>query len=410
VPSPRRCLTLRDVHAYVREHSFAPSVDQHVGIELEWLTFGSERGAGQVPFEIVSGALEAVVLPAGGALTYEPGGQVELSSRPHRSLNGASGAAETDGAVLRSALAARGVRMVGVGMDPMDDRRRVIDTPRYRGMEAYFATNGSSGRLAMCATAAIQVNVDAGGPGGMAWRWKLAHSLSPTLAATFAHSPLQGGRPSGSQSTRLEAWHDADPTRVNPVGLGSSPADDWARYALEASLMLMRLSPDRYLPLGERLPFGKWITEGHELGFPTEDDLSYHLTTLFPPVRPRGWIELRVIDALPDPWWAVAFAVTAVLLDDDEASQRAARATASTAHLWDAARRLGLAHPALAQSARECFVAAIDALPRHGVDATPAEDFFERYTARGRSPADDRLEDWACARSPLPPILETTWT
>ena len=48
------------------------------------------------------------------------------------------------------------------------------------------------------------------------------------------------------------------------------------------------------------LTFAEWIEDGHELGWPTLDDLDYHLTTLFPPVRPRGWLELRMIDALPD--------------------------------------------------------------------------------------------------------------
>ena len=74
---------------------------------------------------------------------------------------------------------------------------------------------------------------------------------------------------------------------------------------------------DRYVPLGDTLLRARdWVEAGHPLGFPTADDLAYHLTTLFPPVRPKGWLELRMIDALPDPWWRVPVAVAAAWIDD----------------------------------------------------------------------------------------------
>jgi glutamate--cysteine ligase len=178
--------------------------------------------------------------------------------------------------------------------------------------------------------------------------------------------------------------------------------------------MLVRSTPERFVPMIAPLTFGRWLVEGHELGYPTEDDLDYHLSTLFPPVRPRGWLEVRVIDALPDPWWQVAVAVTAALLDDPEASARAARATASAAHLWDQSRREGLGHPALAAAARECMAAALDALP--GLGAGPAlvglvAEYLERYTARGRSPAHDRLAEWNATGRLFPSREESTaWT
>ena len=65
------------------------------------------------------------------------------------------------------------------------------------------------------------------------------------------------------------------------------------------------------MPLERPLTFTRWILDGHALGYPTIDDLDYHLTTLFPPVRPRGWLEIRYLDALPAPWWRVAATIVA---------------------------------------------------------------------------------------------------
>ncbi|MBV8160519.1 MAG: ergothioneine biosynthesis glutamate--cysteine ligase EgtA, partial [Acidimicrobiia bacterium] len=116
--------------------------------------------------------------------------------------------------------------------------------------------------------------------------------------------------------------------------------------------------------------------------------------TLFPPVRPRGWLELRYLDALPDPWWRVAATVVAALLLDDEAKAAAFRATEGTEGLWLAAARWGLEHPALAAAGVESVGAALGAAERVGADArsvAAVASYFERYVARGRCPADDRL-------------------
>jgi glutamate--cysteine ligase len=161
--------------------------------------------------------------------------------------------------------------------------------------------------------------------------------------------------------------------------------------------MLVRAGPSHYVPVRTNLSFARWMTDGHELGFPTVDDLAYHLTTLFPPVRPKGWLELRMIDAVPDPWWRVAVAVTTALLDDAEASSVAERACRPIAGCWVEAATAGLAHPGLASAAGTCFAAAVDAFHRLGTGRSTiatAEDFVERYVARRRCPGDDVLDAW----------------
>jgi glutamate--cysteine ligase len=140
------------------------------------------------------------------------------------------------------------------------------------------------------------------------------------------------------------------------------------------------------------------MTQGHALGWPTLDDLAYHTTTLFPPVRPRGWLELRMIDALPEEWWPVAVAITVALLDDPAAAACATAATAPVRDRWATASRYALHDPALADAARWCFDAALGALERNGADATTieaADDYAARFVHRGRCPADDLLDDWA---------------
>jgi glutamate--cysteine ligase len=160
--------------------------------------------------------------------------------------------------------------------------------------------------------------------------------------------------------------------------------------------MLTRVG-DRYEPLDRDLTFREWVEKGHERGWPTIDDFAYHLTTLFPPVRPRGWLELRVVDALPTPFWHIAAAVTTTLLDEASLAPEVGRAVQGTEHLWVDASRYGLAHPALAASARACFELALAQLALDdpgGATETTVGMYHERWIERGRSPASDHLDAW----------------
>ena len=335
-----------------------------VGLEYEMLAYGSPDPQ----------ALAALPLPGGSRVTFEPGGQVELSGPPCSDVGAAIAAMRADIAALQ---AASELELVAQGYDTRRPPTRVVRSPRYDAMEEYFDAEGPAGRRMMCSTASMQVNLDLG-PG----RWELAHRISPVLAAAFANS----AGPAGTRSTRLATWWAIDPTRTSPC------TGSWPDYVLDARVMVIR--GDRYTAVTTPLSFRQWIETGHELGWPDDDDLDYHLTTLFPPVRARGWLELRVLDSLPDPWWQVAAAVTTALMEDEAAAAMAFAATTPVRDLWHEASEHGLSHPGLARAARTCFVAAVDALPRVGADAatvaTTAE-FFDRYVARGRCPADDAL-------------------
>lgn len=422
VPAPEAILSARDLRA-VTDECFRPSFEGRVGIEVEWLVVPFDDPRRPVPFPTVREALEAAEPHLDGCrLTFEPGGQVELSSNAQLGVDAACRSVAHDASLVRSALDAQGLELVGSGLDPLRPRRRVVDTPRYRAMERYFAPEWPAGASMMCGTASVQVNLDVGSAHDVETRFRRAHALGPTLAAAFANSPLQDGRPTGWRSTRLAIWFALDSTRSAPVACDRPARDAWERYVLDSRVMLVRRGDDSYEPVVDPLSFGAWMRGDGSAGYPTVEDLRYHLTTLFPPVRPRGWLEFRMIDSLPDPWWRVPVAVTAALLDDSEAAERATHAVHRTRGLWREAACHAVHHPRLGRSARDCFAAALDALPRLGASDGTCElvaEYRDRYLARGRCPADEQLAAWtrdgfpthatADAAGPWP-TTEPAWT
>ena len=401
----RTPLSLTVVSTYVRDHVFGTASSDtadriarsSTGIELEWLT--SYRGHEQRLTLDQAQALIADItpLPRGSRLTLEPGGQVELSSARFDTLGEALAGTATDLFVLDQACAQRRIELIALGADPLRAPQRILDGPRYAAMESYFDHDGPAGRTMMCNTASIQVNVGLGPQEDTVDRWLLANAICPTLIGCFANSPLTNGAPSGWQSSRLRAWWTLDPTRAAPPELVGDPIDAWIDYALNARVMLIRQADGHFVPVTSPLSFGQWMVGGHELGSPTLDDFAYHLTTLFPPVRPRGWFELRVFDALPTPFWHVAVAVTHALLTEPAIAAAAHDAVAGTESLWIDAAQLGLAHPAIQRSAQRLFALALDVLQQPERDAGTAEvvaHYGDRWLARGRAPADDLLDAW----------------
>ena len=403
MPSPRRHLTLDVLRRHLADRALAPSDRGLVGVEIELLTFPSADPRRRPPAAELRAIASDLRLPAGSRITLEPGGQVELSTPPLRGLASALPAAAADLAALTGALRGAGLAPVARGLDTLRSPERILDQPRYAAMEAFFDGEGFAGRTMMCSTASVQVNVETGPAGGVADRWRLAHELGPVLVATFAHSPVPGGGGRGPRSARQQVWSVMDPSRTAPVhrpdGDGRSPDEEWLAYAVAARVMMIRVDDHRFVPVGGPvgggpLPFAGWMECGHELGWPTLDDFDYHLTTLFPPVRPRGWLELRMIDSLPDPWWRVAAAVATALLEDAAAGAAAREAVtrAGVADHWRSAARHGLADPALRAAAQAVFPAALSGLGRLGADratVAAAEAFHDRFVARGRCPADD---------------------
>lgn len=407
---PDVAVTEPEVEALVRGICFKTGPPRVLGVEVEWLV--QELRRPQLPvtperLEAAYAALRTVHLRS--ALTVEPGGQLELSSPPAASLMECIGTVSADLDAVRAVLHRDGLGLVGIGHDPWHPPRRFLHEPRYDAMERCLDRTGGAGRRMMCTSASVQVCLDAGyeepGPLGHGRRWWLAHQLGAVLVAAFANSPLAERSPTGWRSTRQLAWTEIGPARAGAPPLDAEPRGSWARHVLDAPVMCVRRDGGPW-DVPDGLTFREWIRSGAPRP-PTRADLDYHLTTLFPPVRPRGHLELRMIDAQPgDDGWIVPLAVTAALFEDPEAAETAYRAVKPLAErslslpaphnpLWIDAARHGLSDPELHEVALVCFAAALEALPGLGAttevrDAVRA--YLDRYVIRGRCPADDLLD------------------
>ncbi|MBJ7340182.1 ergothioneine biosynthesis glutamate--cysteine ligase EgtA [Mycolicibacterium sp.] len=362
-----------------------------VGLEIEAHCFDLADPMRRPSWDELTAVISTVPpLPSGSPITVEPGGAVELSGLPAESVLPAIAAMQSDRAVLQDAFAEHGLGLVLLGADPLRPPQRVNPGERYRAMEQFFAASGTidAGAAMMTSTASVQVNLDAGPRGGWAERVRLAHALGPTMVAISANSPLLGGEPSGWRSTRQRVWSQLDSARCGPVlgASGGDPADDWVSYALKAPVMLVQGSET--VPMTEVVPFADWADGRALLGGrrPTAADLDYHLTTLFPPVRPRGFLEIRYLDSTPDEVWPAVVFTLATLLDDPAAAEIAAEATEPVATEWDLAARIGLGDGRLQASALRCVRTAADMAP---TELLGSMERLVRQVEQGRSSADD---------------------
>jgi glutamate--cysteine ligase len=389
--------------AYITRICFKIGPPRLVGLELEWLVHDRRKPESPLSVARLRAALGTwcppalrdqpapATMPNGSAVTVEPGGQVEISTRAAASLAECVGTASADARLLGARLWRAGLSLLGSGADPHRPSSRLLDLPRYASMEAYFDRHGPSGRTMMCSTAAVQPCLDAGRAAGadpFVDRWRTLHAVGPALVAMFANSPVLAGRPTGWKSTRQAAWLDIDPSRTAAPASRGDPRVAYARYALSAPLLCVRRAGGRWTaPPG--VTFADWIA-GAVTPAPTYGDLAYHLTTLFPPVRAAGHFEVRYLDAQPGDGWIVPAAVVWALTASAVARDEACAAVEPVVGRWGDAARYGMSDVALGRAARRLVEIALDGLAGQPAKITSrVAAFAERYTLRGRGPADD---------------------
>lgn len=383
---------------YVADSCLVDAPLGRVGLEIEAHCYDPTDPQRRPSWDEITEVLQwRSPLPGGSMVSVEPGGAVELSGPPAAGAVPAIDAMNRDQAVLRSAFADAGLGLVFLGADPLRPAKRVNPGPRYRAMEQFFAASdsGVAGAAMMTSTASVQVNLDAGPQAGWATRVWLAHALGPTMIAIAANSPMLGGEFSGWVSTRQRVWGQMDSARCGPIlgDSGADPGTDWARYALKAPVMLVH-NPDApdLTAVTDYVAFADWADGVVLLGDrrPTIADLDYHLTTLFPPVRPRQWLEIRYLDSAPDAFWPALVFTLAALLDDPVAADIAAEAVEPVATAWDTAARVGLRDRRLYAAANRCVAVAAANAPAELSD--PMERLVRRVE-QGRCPGDD-FSDW----------------
>lgn len=346
--------------AYIGGVCFKLGPPSLIGAELEWLTewSGGDRSGQRVDLPTLAAALgpytpksispasPARPLPRGSYVTIEPGGQIELSSTPSPSAEQLCADLRVDERLLVTLLESRGIRTVSAAADVCRPARRVLRLPRYRAMEASFARTGPFGKLMMCNTAAIQVSVDAGAdPAEVAARWTLLYTIGPALLAAFACSPELYGAPEGAwASQRMRTWLHLDCPRTT-VGAWADPIAGYAAWALDVPLLCVRRDGGAGWHAPPEATFADWLAGrlDDEIGRrPDESDLDYHLTTMFPPVRASGHLEVRYLDAQPADQWAAPIHAVETLVARADVRDEAVRLAAATAGRWQDAARDGL--------------------------------------------------------------------
>jgi len=389
--------------AYARSHQAAltPSAVGQVGLEIETHLVNLDAVADPVVWGRVDPMPDAVCAAAGrSAVTLEPGGQLELSGPPASGILTTVTELQDDGERARLALAELRLGVVHAGADPLRPPRRVNPRPRYRAMEEHFAATGRAepGAVMMNSTAALQVNLEAGPESDWPERVARAHRLGPTLIAISASSPWLHGRDTGWKSARQRAWNGLDARACGPVpgcvapeaadDAALDPASAWARYALRAPVAFVRTGDDHEVTaVRTPVPFERWASGEIRLAgrAPTAADLDIHLTTLFPPVRLRGYLELRYLDMTAPCWWPAIAAVATTLMDDPVAADLATEATERAALRWTNAARQGLDDAVLADSARRCLGIAAQRVP---APLGPAVAALADLVESGRCPGD----------------------
>ncbi|MET8979913.1 glutamate-cysteine ligase family protein [Streptomyces sp. NPDC004539] len=398
-----------DAKRLIFDHSLSRDRVGRIGVELEWLVLPVDDPARRAgPEELAElDRLVAKPLPHGGLVSWEPGGQLELSGPPCASLQGCVDSAALDLAVLRDRAQGAGVRLLGAGLDRRPPEFSV-PLPRYQALRRYYAGMGGAGDVLLCNTASVQVNVEAGdgsdGWRGRSRRWLIANALGPLLMAVFANSPvLEADGPyvstalSGRQLLRLRT----DRFRTGPLPYGGDPRAVWTRYALDTQVVAIR-RPGPGPVVWEQAPTGltlrRWL-RGAGPRAVHADDVLLHLKSLVAPVRACGHLELRMLDAQSGDDWLVPVAVVAALMDDESTSDAVAAligrgVAAPTRQDWLDAARYGLAAPGLGELARTVVRLALAGTRRLGVSpevSSAVERFAESHTLRGLSPAQSRL-------------------
>jgi len=351
-----------------------PTIERY-GCTAGWKLVRSAKGAAQ--FEVAGG----------GRLTFEPGGQIEYATPPFVSPSALLENARHTLGPLLAAAAEAGIELVGLGIDPFnrpDASPLQVEAERYRRMDAYFSGIGPAGARMMRQSASIQVNVDAG-PDPLR-SWNVLNALAPYLTAMFANSRVFAGADTGFASYRARTWQTLDPTRT---GLAWRPdaAGGYVDFALDARAMFLPSEP------GDYAPFRDWV----RAGVVTAPVTQAHLSTLFPEIRPRGWFEVRSIDAQqPALYAAPVMLVSGIALDERAIWQAQELLGPPEPALLERAAREGLRDDSIAEKARELARIALDGCRRLGNrcsarDIGEALEFFQEYTLRGRSPGDDHV-------------------
>lgn len=271
----------------------------------------------------------------GQSVTLEPGGQFELSGATLETLHETCAEVNSHLYQVKSISEEIGVAFLGLGFDPKWKYEDVPCMPkeRYNIMKNYMPTKGTLGRDMMFRSCTIQVNLDFESERDMVEKFRIGIALQPVATALFANSPFKEGKETGYKSWRSHVWEDTDPDRCGTLPFVFEPDFGFERYVdyvLDVPMYFV-YRHGKYINVAGK-SFRDFLAgklEGLEGEFPTMDDWENHLTTVFPEVRLKRFLEMRGADGGP---WRLICALPALwvgLLYDDEAQRQALNITNS---------------------------------------------------------------------------------
>jgi len=341
-------------------------------------------------------------------LTVEPGGQVEFSGAPHRSLADVERELRRYLARLAEVAEANRLAFLAVGFDPLRsiEEQRWFPKMRYEVMRPYLASRGARAWDMMCRTCSVQTNLDYGGVEDLCKKFLVGNRLAPVVTAIFANSPFENGRPSGYKSTRAAAWLDTDPDRAGlaaPALQDDFRPEDYVEYALDVPMIFAQRG-GLYVGAVAGLRFREFLERGRGGLSPVFGDWADHLTTIFTDARLKQHVELRGADANDLETSLALHALWKGLLYDgralDEALRLAPRLKAADAltlreHVARDGLRARHAGVDVLCLAREVVALAAEGLKRFAPEEGAYLDVLRaRVVEEGVCPADILLRDW----------------
>jgi glutamate--cysteine ligase len=372
-----------------------------------------EELSAQFGWEQVKEDGKPIALKKGGAnVSLEPGGQFELSGAPVRTLHETCAEVHEHLDQVRTVAEPLGVGMLGVGFQPKWRREDIPWMPkgRYQIMGAYMPKRGALGLDMMLRTCTIQTNLDFGSEADMVKKFRVSLALQPVATALFANSPFTEGRPNGFLSYRSHIWTDTDPDRTGVLPFVFEPGMGFERYVehvLDVPMYFV-YRDGRYIDASGQSfrDFLKGELPALPGELPTMTDWNDHLTTLFPEVRLKRFLEMRGADggpwrslcALPALWVGVLYSqasldAAADLIRDWTLEEHQA--------LRDQVPKLALQTPFRGGTVQDLARHMLE-LSSEGLKARAEEDWaaqderqfltaLRRVVETGNSPADDKL-------------------
>src|SRR6476619_660309 len=260
----------------------------------------------------------------GGAISLEPGGQFELSGAPVETVHQMCRELRAHLAQVHQVAEPLGIGFLGIGMTPNWSRADMPMMPkgRYKIMTNYMPKVGKLGLDMMYRTCTVQTNLDFASEADMVKKLRVSIALQPVVTALFANSPFTDGKPNGFLSFRSQIWTDTDNQRAGMLpwafenGMGF---ERWVDYALDVPMYFVKRG-DKYIDVAGK-SFRDFFA-GKLAGLPGErptiSDWANHLSTIFPEVRLKRYLEMRGADGGP---WGRVPALSAfwagLLYDDD---------------------------------------------------------------------------------------------